>query len=215
MQPTASASLLPSRRSFLWSLASLGVASKALAFKSQNPSEIVYRFATPECEVQMSVEYFGSSEVHRLRFCDFLNHHALCLSANGTEDPNCLQRFSGSLAIAHYRFRSRRHARMPLTLRERVLTIDHDSRLDPRPPFEKQMAVEAGAASDIQAFGYNPENPDPAASARPLPLWCLLRQDLYLNEEPSAFLVVHWKHTFDGITLLDVIPGERTDLVSA
>lgn len=216
MQPTASASLLPDRRSFLWSLASLGVAGKALALSSQNPSETVYRFTTPECEVQMSVEYFGSSEVHSLRFRDFLNHHALCLSANGTEDPNCLQRFSGSLAIAHYRFRSRRHARMPLTLRERVLTIDHDSRLDPRPPFEKLLAVDRGIVSDIQAFGYNPENPDPSASgARPLPLWCLLRQDLYLNEEPSAFLTVHWKHTFDGITLLDVIPGERTDLVSA
>jgi hypothetical protein len=216
MQPAASAPLLPGRRGFLWSLASLGVAGKALALSSQSPSETVYRFTTPECEVQMSVEYFGNSQVRSLRFRDFLSHHAFCLSANGTEDPNCLQRFSGSLAIAHYRFRSRHHARMPLTLRERVLTIDHDSRLDPRPPFEKLLAVDRGAVSDIQAFGYNPENPDPsAAGARPLPLWCLLRQDLYLNEEPSAFLVVHWKHTFNGITLLDVIPGERTDLVSA
>jgi hypothetical protein len=96
------------------------------------------------------------------------------------------------------------------------LTIDHDSRLDPRPPFEKLLAVDRGAVSDIQAFGYNPENPGASAvGASPLPLWCLLRQDLYLNEEASAFLVVHWKHTFDGITLLDVIPGDRTDLVSA
>lgn len=216
MQPTASASLLPDRRSFLWSLASLGVAGKAWALKPQKDSETVYRFATPECEVQMSVEYFGSSEVHSLRFRDFLTHHAFCLSPTGQEDPGCVQQFSGSLAIAHYRFRSRRHARIPLTLRERVLTIDHDSRLDPRPPFEKLLAVDRGTVSDIQAFGYNPENPDPsAAGARPVPLWCLLRQDLYLNDEPSAFLVVHWKHTFDGITLLDVIPGERTDVVSA
>jgi hypothetical protein len=216
MQPAASTPLLPGRRSFLWYLASLGVAGKALASQSQKDSETVYRFTTPECEVQMSVEYFGNSEVRSLRFRDFLSHHALCLSANGTEDPSCLQRFSGSLAIAHYRFRSRHHARMPLTLRERVLTIDHDSRLDPRPPFEKLLAVDRGAVSDIQAFGYNPENPDPSpAGSRPLPLWCLLRQDLYLNEQPSAFLVVHWKHTFDGITLLDVIPGEQTDLVSA
>ena len=214
MQPTASAPLLPDRREFLWSMASLGVAGKTWTMKPQKDSETVYRFATPECEVQMSVEYFGSSEVQSLRFRDFLSHHALCLSANGTQDPNCLERFSGSLAIAHYRFRSRRHARMPLTLRERVLTIDHDNRLDPRPPFEKLLAVDQGAVSDIQAFGYNPENSDPsAAGARPLPLWCLLRQDLYLNEEPSAFLVVHWKHTFNGITLLDVIPGDQTELV--
>ncbi len=216
MQPTNPAPLLPDRRSFLWSLASLGVARKALALKPQKDSETVYRFATPECEVQMSVEYFGSSEVHSLRFRDFLSHHAFCLSPNGAEDPDCVQRFSGSLAIAHYRFRSRHHARVPLTVRERVLTIDHDSRLDPRPPFEKRLAVDRGAVSDIQAFGYNPENPDiSAAGASPLPLWCLLRQDLYLNEEPSAFLVVHWKHTFNGITLLDIIPGERTEFVSA
>lgn len=216
MRPTASALSLPDRRSFLWSLASLGVAGKALASQSRKDAETVYRFTTPECEVQMSVEYFGNSEVRSLRFRDYLNHHPLCLSADGTEDPSCVQRFSGSLAIAHYRFRSRHHARMPLTLRERVLTIDHDSRLDPRPPFEKLLAVDRGAISDIQAFGYNPENPDPSpAGARPLPLWCLLRQDLYLNEQPSAFLVVHWKHTFDGITLLDVIPGDQTELVNA
>ncbi len=216
MQPAISATHLPNRRTFLWSLASLGVAGKALASQSRKDAETVYRFTTPECEVQMSVEYFGNSEVRSLRFRDFLSHHAFCLSANGAEDPGCLQRFSGSLAIAHYRFRSRHHARMPLNLRERVLTIDHDSRIDPRPPFEKLLAVDQGAVSDIQAFGYNPENPDPSvAGAKPLPLWCLLRQDLYLNEQPSAFLTVHWKHTFGGITLLDVIPGERTDLLSA
>ncbi len=187
-----------------------------MASQSQKEAETVYRFTTPECEVQMSIEYFGNSEVRSLRFRDFLNHHAFCLSANGAEDPNCLQRFSGSLAIAHYRFRSRHHGRMPLNLRERVLTIDHDSRLDPRPPFEKLLAIDRGIVSDIQAFGYNPENPDPSTpGGKPLPLWCLLRQDLYLNQQPSAFLTVHWKHTFDGITLLDVIPGERTDLLSA
>jgi hypothetical protein len=216
MQPTDPAPSLPDRRSFLWSVASLGVAGKALALKPQKDSETVYRFTTPACDVQMSVEYFGSSEVHSLRFRDFLSHRAFCLSANGADDPGCFQRFSGSLAIAHYRFRSRHHARMPITLRERVLTIDHDCRLDPRPPFEKLLAVDRGAVSDIQAFGYNPQNLGAsAAGASPLPLWCLLRQDLYLNEEASAFLVAHWKHTFDGITLLDVIPGERTDLVSA
>lgn len=214
MQATISAPSLQNRRSFLWSLASVGIAGKALASQPRKDSETVYRFTTPECEVQMSVEYFGNSEVRSLRFCDFLNHHALCLSADGTEDASCVQRFSGSLAIAHYRFRSRHHARMPLTLRERVLTIDHDSRLDPRPPFEKLLAVDRGAVSDIQAFGYNPENPAPSAAAKSLPLWCLLRQDLYLNAAPSAFLVVHWKHTFDGITLLDVIPGDQTELVS-
>jgi hypothetical protein len=208
------------RRSFLWSLAtvgtSIGLASKAFAFKSDKESETVYRIRTPECEVRMSVEYFGNSEISSLRFRDSLTQRAFCLSANGEEDRSCVARFSGSMAIAHYHFRSRPHAQPPLQLRERVLTIDHDSRMDPRPPFERLLAVQRETVSDIQAFGYRPDNPPPSASdAKPLALWCLVRQDLFLNEQPTAFLIVHWKHTFDAIHLLDVIPGDRTELVQA
>lgn len=211
MRQVASPPRLPNRRALLFSLASIGVMSKASAATFDRTPETVYRFATAECEVQMSVEYFSKSEVNRLRFRDFLTHHAFCLSPNGEQDPACEQRFSGSLAIAHYRFRAHRHAPLPLNLRERVLTVDHDSRLDPRPPFERSLAVQGGAASDIQAFGYVPE----AGNVKTLPLWSLLRQDLFLNQDPSAFLVVHWKHTFDAIRLLDVIPGEGTELISA
>jgi hypothetical protein len=215
MQPAAPTSSLPDRRAFLWSLASLGATGKARASHSQKDSEAVYRFTTPECEVQMSVEYFAASEIHSLRFRDSLSRQAFCLSANGTEDRSCLQPFSGALAIVHYRFRSRRHSHAPASIRERVLTIDHDTALEPRPPFEKLLVVDSGAVSDIQAFGYNPQNPDPpAVGGKPRPLWCLLRQDLYFNQQSSAFLIVHWKHAFNGITLLDVIPGERTELVS-
>ena len=207
----------PARRSLLWSLvrvgatagASVGLTSKALALKPERTSETVYRILTPECEVQMSVEYFGSSETSSLRFRDFLTQRAFCISPNGEEDHTCVARFSGSMAIAHYRFRSHRHAPPPLQLRERVLTIDHDTRMDPRPPFERLLAVQRETVSDIQAFGYNPASSEP----KPVALWCLLRQDLFLNEQPTAFLIVHWKHTFDAIHLLDVIPGDRTELV--
>jgi hypothetical protein len=202
---------LPTRRSFLWSLASVGVAGKAWAARSDRNSETVYRLATPACEVQLSVEYFSNSEVNSLRFRDFLSRHSFCLSATGEEDPNCAQRFSGSLAIAHYRFRSHRHAPLPLNLRERVLTIDHDSRLDPRPPFEGLVKVQSGIASDIQAFGYT----STTSTAKNVPLWCLLRQDLFLDHDPTAFLIVHWKHTFDEIQLLDLVPGEQTQLIRA
>jgi hypothetical protein len=191
-------------------MAGIAVSSRAFAVTRQNEPETVYRFATPECEVQLSVEYFGRSEVNSLRFRDFLSRNRFCLSASGADDPGCMQRFSGSIAIAHYRFRFRHHAHISLSLREHVLTIDHDSRLDPRPPFEKLLPVESGAASDIQAFGYDPSSP-----SAPQPLWCLLRQNLYLNNQPSAFLIAHWKHTFDSIRLLDVIPGEGTQLLNA
>jgi hypothetical protein len=206
----------PNRRSFLWSLgtvgASVGLTTKAFAFKSDKESETVYRIRTPECEVRMSVEYFGSSEISRLRFRDSLTQRAFCLSSNGEQDSSCVARFSGSMAIAHYHFRSRSHAQPTLHLRERVLTIDHDIRLDPRPPFERLLAVQRETVSDIQAFGYQPDRSMP--DAQPLALWCLLRQDLFLNDQPTAFLVAHWKHTFDAIHLLDVIPGDRTELVS-
>jgi hypothetical protein len=34
-----------------------------------------------------------------------------------------------------------------------------------------------------------------------------------LNDQKIAFLIVHWKHTLDLISLVDVIPGEQTQLV--
>lgn len=205
----------PGRRSFLgsltglWSFAGLGLMTGK---KPDKPSETVYHFSTPECEVGMSVEYFGSSEIKNLRFRDRLSNRAFCLSPNGEEDQSCLERFSGSMAIARYRFRSRLRSEIPFTLRERVLTIDHDSRLSPRAPFERALAVEREVVSDIQAFGYNGDDPGQGAKARTV--WCLLRQDLYLNDRTTAFLIVHWKHTVNSISLVDVIPGDRTQLIS-
>lgn len=208
------------RRSLLVSLAGAALATKALAWKPESDAESVRRFVTPECEVRMSVEYFANAAADSFRFRDSLTNRAFCLSPNGEENRACQARFAGSLAIAHYHFRSRSHAPMPVHLRERVLTIDHDLRMDPRPPFEKLTAIQRGTASDIQAFGYNPDtHPDTqsqtGSNAAPVSLWCLLRQDLFLNQEPAPFLIVHWKHTFDAITLLDVIPGDRTELVNA
>ena len=202
------------RRSLLVSLAGAALATKALAWKSENAAENVRRFMTPECEIKMSVEYFANAAADSFRFRDSLTNRAFCLSPNGEENRACQARFAGSLAIAHYHFRSRSHAQIPINLRERVLTIDHDGRMDPRPPFEKLTAIQRGTVSDIQAFGYNPDTPS-QSDGKPLALWCLLRQDLFLNQQPEPFLIVHWKHTFDAITLLDVIPGDRTELANA
>jgi hypothetical protein len=55
----------------------------------------------------------------------------------------------------------------PINLRERVLTIDNDSRMSP-PPFERALAVGREVVSDIQAFGYDPDDPQQTAfSIRP------------------------------------------------
>jgi hypothetical protein len=118
------------------------------------------------------------------------------------------------MAIAQYHFRSRRDSGTPLNLRERVLTIDHDSRISPRAPFERALAVERAVVSDIQAFGYNPDDAEQTTSdANLLAVWYLVRQDLYLNDQATPFLVVHWKHTLNFISLLDVIPGDGTQLI--
>jgi len=179
-------------------------------WKSEERSDRAYRFLTPECEVRMRVQYFANTSPDNLRFRDGMTNRAFCLSANGEEDRACIARFVGAMAIARYDFRSSPHSHNPLNLRERVLTIDHDSRMSPRPPFERVLAVEGTAASDVQAFGYNPDAP----GARPLTVWCLLRQDLYLNDQTTAFLIVHWKHTLDSISLVDVIPGDGTRWVN-
>ena len=210
----------PARRSFLRWLAALGTAAalpaqSKPANKSQNKTETAFRLLTPECDVQMSVEYFERTSLESLRFRDSLTNRSFCLSSNGAEDRSCVQHFAGSMAIARYHLRPRLPSQAPVTLRERVLTIDRDARMTPRAPFERVLAAERGVVSDVQAFGYDPNDPArPHSDAGPVPVWCLLRQDLYLNDQPDAFMVVHWKHTLDSISLVDLIPGERTELVS-
>ena len=164
----------------------------------------------------MSVECFGRTSAKNLRFRDRLSNRAFCVSTNGEQDKSCSQPFAGSIAIARYHFQSRLPFRAPVNLRERVLTIDRDARMSPRAPFERMLTAERDVISDIQAFGYDPTDPSrPGADTGPVPVWCLLRQDLYLNDQPNAFLIVHWKHTLDAITVVDVIPGERTEMVIA
>lgn len=201
------------RRSFLWSLASFGLTGKPK--KPEKKTETVYRFLTPECEVRMSVEFFDSSSIHGFHFRELLTNRSFCLSGKGDTGGSCLQRFVGSMAIARYDIRPRPGSRPTFNLRERVLTIDRDSRMAERPPFERTLLAEREVVSDIQAFGYNPDDAEQAATyAKPFSLWSLLRQDLYLNEQAAAFLIVHWKHTLNLISLVDVIPGDGTQMVS-
>ena len=217
MASTPQARLLlprPDRRFFLWSLASLG-AGLGLTnheLKAENRSEPSYHFRTPECEVRMNVQFLANSSSEGFRFRDRLTNRAFCLSANGEENHGCLERFVGAMAIARYAFRSRGHSAVPLNLRERVVTIDNDSRMTPPPPFERVLAAEREVISDIQAFGYNPDDPQQKTFGTK-PTWRLLRQDLYLNGQTTAFLIVHWKHTLDVISLVDVIPGDDTEWI--
>ncbi len=200
----------PSRRAFLGTLAAL-MPVTALGSKPNNPGETAYRILASGCEIEMSVHSYGKIASDDLGFLDHVTNRRFCVSAQSANDRNCVARFTGALAVALYRFRSQNAAHVPGKLREHVVTIDHDVRIAPRPPFDELVTVEQDVASDIQAFGHNPD--DRSVTDAPVPYaspWCIMRQDLYLDEQAAPFLIVHWKHTFESITLMDVIPGDRT-----
>jgi hypothetical protein len=131
------------RRIFLRSIAGLGL----LGTRSHKPSDTIYHFLTTACEIEMSVQYFAKSSTGNLHFRDTLNGRALCLSAKGEENINCLRRFTGSVAIVRYHFTAHLRSQAPFNLRERVVTIDHDNRLYPRPPFERVLPLEEGLSA--------------------------------------------------------------------
>jgi hypothetical protein len=164
----------------------------------------------------MSVEFHDRYASNGFWFDELRAGRKYCLSGEGEEGRNCPPKFSGSIAIAHYRIRPRSNSPLSLVLRECVRTIDRDSRVNDRPPFERTLELHGGLASDIQAFGYQPD----ASSAvqveaeEPHEPWCLFRQDLYFGGNGAPFLVVHWKHTLSAIRILDLIPGDQTRLIS-
>jgi hypothetical protein len=87
-------------------------------------------------------------------------------------------------------------------MRERVRLIDQEEHLPYRPAFEKTLNLVDGTASDIQLFGYEESTPSHTAD----PAWRYFRQELFLGEDQTPFVILHWKHTVNEITLIDVIP---------
>jgi hypothetical protein len=201
---------ISNRRSFIWTVAAIGAVSSAAATKE---NETVYRFSTPECEGRMSIQFLDKYASRGFWFKQQERNRRFCLSGDGHENQACLPDFSGSMAIAVYHFRPRPHSPAALKIREHVRTIDQDSRMNVRPPFDANLPLQSGIASDIQAFGYTAKDDQQTTpNLKQLDPWCLLRQDLYLDDQTAPFLIVHWKHTLRAITLIDVIPGDRTEV---
>jgi hypothetical protein len=169
---------------------------------------VVRRFATAECDIQMTVEFHDRYSTRGLWF-DAADRH-FCLSPRGEEARDCMGSFTGSLAIARYQIQMRSRARGVATLREHVSTIDQDSSLDYRPPLERTIELRQGVASDLQAFGYETAASVPVATPEDGGPWYYFRQELYFEWRNTPFLIVHWRQAFNGIRILDVIPGKGT-----
>jgi len=196
------------RRVFAFGGAALAV-SRALARPQEDN---VYRFTTPKWDVLMTVEFYDQYASKGFWFDERRTDRRYCLSAKGAQDRDCLANFSGSLAVARYQVKPRSRAPHLAILRERVRTIDQDGRLKVRAPFDRAIEFQQGVASDIQAFGYEVEKRSPVEkpAEEPYGPWCLLRQDLYFENQSSPFLVLHWKHALSAIRILDIIPGDET-----
>lgn len=193
-----------SRRSIL-------MGSTALAALPKSEPEEIYRFATAEYEIRMTLEFYDNYTDDGLQFREHWSDRRFCLSVQGQEDRNCISNFKGSIAVARYRIFSHTTSEPSLSLREYVRSIDGSDSLPARPPFERVIQMQRGMGSDIQAFGYqrSPSH-DSAHGADAESVWRLFRQDLYLQDKVDPFLVVHWKHTLGAIRVLDIITGDGT-----
>jgi hypothetical protein len=193
-----------SRRMLICGAAAFSVKPALPATKQE-----LHRFRTSDIEVEMTIEFHDAHNSKGFWFAEENSDRRFCMSAKGEAGRNCLANFRGSLAIARYAVRSGgRYGTAPI-LREYVKTIDHDARLDLRPPFERTIKLEKGVGSDLQAFGYDPppgEEPMPEAHGP----WYLFRQDLFFEPQTAPFLVVYWKHALSSIRVLDLIPGDKT-----
>jgi hypothetical protein len=144
--------------------------------------------------------------------------NGLCLSTSGTLGAqNCMHNFVGAIAVVEFKVKPRRvESGLCLKLRERVRTIDEDEQLTKGQPFETTIRITGGVASDIQLFGFDRErgfSGDKADASKPLnAYWRMYRQDLFIDDDTTPFLIVHWKHTTSSIRVIDAIPVGATRL---
>jgi hypothetical protein len=186
-----------------------GAAAFTLISPAAGKDYKAYRFRTADAEIEMTIEFHDGYTSHGFWFGDQMSNRSYCLSPGGEEGRNCMAGFRGSLAIARYRVRPRSHPPAEPVLREYVRTIDHDTRLPDRPPFERSIALKKGVGSDLQAFGYELVPDGQPLSDRHGP-WYLFRQDLFLEPQRAPFLILYWKHALASIRVLDLIPGDQT-----
>jgi hypothetical protein len=111
----------------------------------------------------------------------------------------------GSYAIVHFKLLRQAAGTKALTLRERVRVIDQDADLPNRLPFESVVPINDRSASDIELYGYA-ENSVGKGEQSDDRTWRFFPQELFYGNQERPFLILHWKHTIESITLIDAIP---------
>lgn len=187
-----------------------GGAAFAIRSAGRTKQAELYRFRTAEVDLEMTIQFHDRYASAGFWFNEQASHRRFCLSGSGEQGRNCLSEFRGALAIAQYRVQPRSGGHGALALRELVRTIDRDSRLPDRAPFEQTIVLDQGIGSDVQAFGSQTDNQPFSEKHGP---WYVLRQDLYLAPQPAPLLILYWKHALTSIRVLDVIPGDNTWVV--
>ena len=194
-----------SRRIFISGMALLGCGDLRADEKKKNS----YRLRTAGLDIEMTIEFYDHYASQGFWFRNEHSEKGFCLSVTGEAGKDCMKNFRGSLAIARYAVHANNKNPDFRVLRERVRMIDRDERLADRAPFERSIELNKGIGSDLQVFGYEMrpgEEPTPDSHGP----WCLYRQDLFLGQQQTPFLVVYWKHALSSIRVLDLIPGEQT-----
>jgi hypothetical protein len=185
-----------------------GLASGSKAALASNRQEIG-RFRTADFDIRIVIEYHDGYTSSGLWFRDQTSSGQFCLSTKGIQSQGCTAQFRGSLAIVQYMFKPRSRGGPAIAMREHVRTVDHDARLDNRPPFDRTIELTQGMGSDIQAFGYELSRGERPIAEDRSP-WYLFRQDLFLEPQHQTIFIIFWKHTLQRIRMLDLIPGEQT-----
>jgi tetratricopeptide (TPR) repeat protein len=171
-----------------------GLASEAKHFRFEANDRVIIM------EVVSLSPFVGS------RFSVYTEDQEICL---GAEKGACAENFVGAAALVRFSVAVGRSKRQGTgRIRERVVLAERSAGFPDRPAFHKTVALVNGAASDLQLFGYDEGNIAPServtARAQARTLWGNFQQELYWNREDRPFAVIQWRHSIEGIRLIEI-----------
>ena len=164
-----------------------------------------YHFTTHDHEISMNIHFQKPLRGEPLAF--YQDGKRQCPGVR------CIDNFHGAAATVNFNIaKARPKAPKPSGLREVVTILEQPADMPPAPPLDLTIPVKDGLAADLQVMGYDEDGVPKELRARmraeaPARMWRRVRQELYLNGSPRPFAVIEWKHTMNGIELVNVVSG--------